>query len=182
MFLRSLRGSPAYFEDKKKKVMGMVRQLGMPTLFFSLSSADTSWPALLRTLGVLVDKKTYSDEYIRKEMSFEDKCRLVSSHPIACSRYFDERVHKFVNLILTDQHSPFKKAQDYMYRVEFQQRGSPHIHGLLWISAAPKPDVNTYQEICDYIDSCISCSLHVTPEELPFTNFSSIDIPEHVAG
>jgi len=168
MFLRTIRGSPAYFEDKKKKVMAMVRQLGVPTLFFSLSAADTSWPALLRTLGVLVDNKTYTDQYIQNEMSFEDKCRLVSAHPIACSRYFNERVKQFVNLILTTQQSPFNQAEDYVYRVEFQQRGSPHIHGLLWISTAPKLDVHTHEEICQYIDKCISCSLDVSDDELPF--------------
>ena len=37
----TIRNSPAYLETKKKDVMAMVRQLGIPTIFFSLSAADT---------------------------------------------------------------------------------------------------------------------------------------------
>ena len=33
---RTIKNSPAYFETKKKDVMAMVRQLGIPTIFFSL--------------------------------------------------------------------------------------------------------------------------------------------------
>ena len=51
----------------------MVRQLGIPTLFFSLSSADTGWISLLQCIGKVVDKVTYSDDVIKNEMSFEKK-------------------------------------------------------------------------------------------------------------
>ena len=43
----TIRNSPAYFETKKKDVMAMVHQLGIPTIFFSLSAADTKWTNLL---------------------------------------------------------------------------------------------------------------------------------------
>ncbi len=33
---------------------------------------------------------------------------------------------------------PIGKVIDYFYRVEFQQRGSPHIHCLFWVENAPK--------------------------------------------
>src|SRR6185437_15446377 len=26
---------------------------------------------------------------------------------------------------------------DYFFRIEFQERGSPHVHGLVWIGGAP---------------------------------------------
>ena len=47
----------------------MVCQLGISTIFFSMSSADTNWVPLLKCLGLLVDKEVYSDEYITNEMS-----------------------------------------------------------------------------------------------------------------
>ena len=37
----TIRNSPAYFETKKKDVMAMVHQLGIPTIFSLLSAADT---------------------------------------------------------------------------------------------------------------------------------------------
>ena len=162
--LRGVRNSPAYFEKAKRKIMAMVRQLTIPTIFFSLSSADTHWPELLRSLAYQVDNKLYTLEDIEEKMSFEEKCRLVASHPALCSRFFHERVQKFIKILLKNPHSPLKQATNYVYRVEFQKRGSPHVHGLLWINDAPQLGVNSREEIINYIDSCISCSLDVSEE------------------
>ena len=35
--------SPPYVEHKRKDLMAMISQLGIPTLFISLSAADTKW-------------------------------------------------------------------------------------------------------------------------------------------
>lgn len=53
---RTLRNSPAYLASKKKDVFAMIRQLGLPTWFISLSSADTRWVDLLKTLAILRGK------------------------------------------------------------------------------------------------------------------------------
>lgn len=52
---------------------------------------------------------------------------------------------------------------DFWYRVEFQHRGSPHIHGLLWLANAPdisNLNFETTDEekeiITDYFDKLIS--------------------------
>ena len=55
----------------------MVRQLGNPTIFISLSSADTSWVPLQQALGLLLDEVIYSENFIKEEMSFEKKCQQV---------------------------------------------------------------------------------------------------------
>ena len=39
-FLKNVRGSPAYFQRVMYDVLGMIRQLGIPTWFFTLSAAD----------------------------------------------------------------------------------------------------------------------------------------------
>ena len=46
--LRTLRGSPAYWENAKRDVFAMIRQLGIPTWFCSFSAAETKWVSLLR--------------------------------------------------------------------------------------------------------------------------------------
>lgn len=58
---RQLQISPAYLETRKNDVFAMIRQLGLPTWFISLSAADTRWPDLIRALGVLNDGKEYTD-------------------------------------------------------------------------------------------------------------------------
>ena len=157
-----------YFEKLGRELRAMVHQLGNPTIFISLSSADTSWVPLRQALGLLLDEVLYSEDFIKEEMSFEKKCQQVSSHPAACSRYFHHRIQKFFKYIIMGPHSPFGRVMDYAHRTEFQKRGSPHIHGLLWVDNAPKFDISSDKEICKYIDSCISCSLAVREEEKKF--------------
>ena len=67
--------------------------------------------------------------------------------------------------ILYSPHSPFGKLEYYFYRVEFQHRGSPHIHGLAWIKHAPKFDVQSDEEVCAYIDKIIACTSSVPEGE-----------------
>lgn len=54
--------------------------------------------------------------------------------------------------------SPLGKIEDFFYRVEFQQRGSPHIHMLLWIEGAPRFGVQTDDEVINFIDQVTTCS------------------------
>lgn len=41
--LQSITGSPAYWEEQKKRVLAMVRQFGICTFFVTLSAAETRW-------------------------------------------------------------------------------------------------------------------------------------------
>lgn len=63
--LRKLRGSPAYWENAKKDLFAMMRQLGIPTWFCSLSAAETKWSDLLKILGKLVKNVEYTDDNIK---------------------------------------------------------------------------------------------------------------------
>ncbi|XP_062616288.1 uncharacterized protein LOC134278001 [Saccostrea cucullata] len=153
---RQLRNSPAYLETRKKDVFAMIRQLGLPTWFMSLSAADTRWNDLIRALGVLNDGKEYTDEEI-DSMTWFEKSKLVQKDPITCSRYFDHRFRMFMNSVLRSDHHPIGIVKDFFYRTEFQQRGSPHIHMIVWIENAPKYHENTKQEIVNYVDNYLKC-------------------------
>ena len=98
-FLRSLRGSPPYFEKAKKNLSAMIRQLGPATLFCSFSSAETKWIHLLRILGKLVDNKNYSDDEL-ENLNWEEKCRLIQSDPVTCARHFDHQFNTFLKKFL----------------------------------------------------------------------------------
>ena len=154
---KNVRSSPPYFEAKKKDLMAMIRQLGIPTLFISLSAADTKWLELLQSIYILTEHKNISLQQL-DEMSWQEKCSLISKDPGTCALFFNNRVRKFVKHILKSPHSPFGKLSNYFYRVEFQHRGSPHIHGLLWIENAPHYEKDNDDEVIKYVDSIISCS------------------------
>ncbi|XP_061184994.1 uncharacterized protein LOC133193010 [Saccostrea echinata] len=153
---RQLRNSPAYLETRKKDVFAMIRQLGLPTWFMSLSAADTRWNDLIRALGVLNDRKEYTDEQI-ESMTWFEKSKLVQKDPITCSRYFDHKFRMFMNSVLRSDHHPIGIVKDFFYRTEFQQRGSPHIHMIVWIQNAPKYHESNEKEIVNYVDNYLKC-------------------------
>ena len=154
---KQLRNSPAYLESRKKDVYAMIRQLGIPTWFISLSSADTQWRDLLKILSTLNENVNYTDEHI-ENLSWEQKIKLIQKDPVTCSRYFEHRVQQFITLVLKSEHLPLGKLTDYFYRVEFQQRGSPHIHMIVWIENAPKFHEDTNETIITFVDEFLQCS------------------------
>ena len=52
--------------------------------------------------------------------------------------------------------APLGSLIDWFYRVEYQQRGSPHIHMLIWIKDAPIFGVHDDEVIC-FINKIITC-------------------------
>ena len=130
-FLNALRGSPPYFGKAKKDLFAMIRQLGSATLFCSFSSAETQWVHLLGIPAQLVDSTTYTDEQI-ENFNWEDRCRLIQSDPVTCARHFDYQVNQFLTHFLLSSSELLGKISDWFYRVECQQRGSPHIHMLIY--------------------------------------------------
>ena len=155
-FLRAVRGSPPYFEKAKKDIFAMIRQLGSASLFCSFSSAETQWTHLLRILGKLVDNKTYTDTEL-ENLNWEEKSRLIQSDPVTCARHFDYQVHKFLQNFLLSSTAPLGKIADWFYRVEYQQRGSPHIHMLIWLENAPTFGEDSDYDVVSFIDKIVTC-------------------------
>ena len=164
-FLKALRGSPPYFEKAKKDLFAMIRQLGPASLFCSFSSAETQWIHLLRILGELVDHKQYTNTDL-ENMNWNEKCRLIQSNPVTYARHFDYQVSQFLTNFLLKGAQPLGKISDWFYRVEYQQRGSPHIHMLIWLDSAPVFGVDDDAIVTDFIDQIISCKWPVDYLEL----------------
>ena len=54
-----------------------------------------------------------------------------------CNRYFQYRLNVFL-MTLKSNANPLGEIVDYAIRVEFQARGSPHAHNVIWIKSVPK--------------------------------------------
>ena len=134
----------------------MIRQLGNPTWFCSFSAAETRWSHLLKTLGRLVEKKDYTD-YEIENMAWQQKSDLIQKDPVTCARNFEHMVQLFIRDVLKSDAMPVGEIVDLFYRVEFQQRGSPHIHALFWVRDAPQYEQNTNEEIIHFVDKYITC-------------------------
>ena len=52
--------------------------------------------------------------------------------------------------------APTGKIRDWFYRVEYHQRGSPHLHMLMWLEDAPVFGVDKDEDVSSFIDKIIT--------------------------
>uniref|UniRef100_A0AAX7UK93 ATP-dependent DNA helicase n=1 Tax=Astatotilapia calliptera TaxID=8154 RepID=A0AAX7UK93_ASTCA len=160
-FLKPIRGTPAFWQAAQRDLLACVRQLGIPTWFCSFSSADMRWTNLLYSIL----KQQGRTETV-EQLEWADRCDLLRRNPVTAARMFDFRWHCFLKEVLMSPLHPIGKIKDYFYRVEFQQRGSPHVHCLFWIENAPQIDKNTDEEVIQFIDEYVTCELPSQDETL----------------
>ena len=70
------------------------------------------------------------------------------------ARHFQYRVEVFFKEITVN--GPLGKVKNYAIRVEFQVRGSPHIHSFLWVLNAPVLTKDNLDEYIIFIDAIVS--------------------------
>lgn len=180
---KDIPGTPAYFKKYRNELFARMEQLGPFHFFLTLSSAEMNWPEItaniLYTLGhkityekgweeddanIKIDNvplPTYKKKYIRNKTDFFKKQFFL------ITRMFDNRVKAFLKLLLANG-----KVSSYSYRIEFQLRGMPHLHGVFWLNKEEiehcMDEDGEYKdkEITELIDKWVSCSLDTGSEPL----------------
>ena len=56
--------------------------------------------------------------------------------------------------------------QDYMTRIEFQNRGSPHAHCLLFVRGSKQLDVDSDEDVANFISKYQTCKIPNNDPEL----------------
>ena len=88
-------------------------------------------------------------------LSAEQKRELLCSDPITTARHFSQRFQKFI-AFLKGSSKPIGEVVDYFWRVEFQLRGSPHVHSLWWVKGAHLQTVEGLCAVPGFIDQYIT--------------------------
>ena len=92
-------------------------------------------------------------------MSMAERRKDLCQNPVPGVRMFQHRIQSFfAQYLLSDAH-PLGEITDYVIKIEFQMRGSPHAHCLLWVKDAPKIDQDPDDVVVDFIDKCITATL-----------------------
>ena len=78
--------------------MSMIRQLGCPTIFLTLSAAETKWLELLKILKQILDDVNLSVEEVL-EFQWSERADLIRRDPVTCAWYFDHRSKELFNAI-----------------------------------------------------------------------------------
>ena len=97
-FMNSIKGSPAYWINMLSDILAMVKQLGIPSFFLTLSCADLRWDEFPIIISKLVGKDLSSEEI--SSMSYFEKCDLLNSNPVLLARHFQYRVETFFKEIV----------------------------------------------------------------------------------
>ena len=82
------------------------------------SKHDGRWMLLEEFLATEADKSRH--EFVRENV-------------MSLTRMFNQRVKAFLREIVLAKDSPMPVYR-YSYKVEFQNRGAPHVHGVLWLN------------------------------------------------
>ena len=162
--MKNIRGSPPYYQRTFYDLLAMIRQLGTPTWFFTLSAADLKWPDMISTIA-----KQYGVHYSDKEieaLTFEQKSNWLRRNPVTAARHFHYRLNTFFQEFLKSTANPLVEIVDYGIRIEFQARGSPHAHCVIWVKDAPKYGIDSDEDVCEFIDKYITCSIPQTEGKL----------------
>ena len=160
-FMQPIRGTPAYWSSAQKDLFAMLRQLGIPTWFCSFSAAEHRWNDAVATI-----MRHQNDNRDPRSLDWSEKNEVLRSNPVTVARMFEHRFHVFQKEVILSPSEPIGKIVDYFQRVEFQQRGSPHMHCLYWVQDAPKLDEDGEDAVCNFIDKYISCAVPSENEDM----------------
>ena len=161
--LEKLRTSPDYIEGLRKKLFAMIRQLGPPTFFITLTSAERLWNPLIEALYKL--NATRLNLPNLKDLDSTHIAKLIRCDPVTCALYYNHRTKAFRELLLKE-YSFLGEVLDFFFITEFQLRGSAHEHALIWIKNAPVFKLNSRQEIKEFVDQYITTDKTLLPQAL----------------
>ena len=125
-FLKNIRGSSPYWQKMFYETLAMIRTLGIPTWFLTLSAADMKWPEVIQSIA-----RQYGTIYTEnevKELPWNIKSMWLRSNPVTAARMFQHILDAFFMTFLKSTSKPIGIITDYVICIEFQARGSPHAH------------------------------------------------------
>ena len=128
---------------------------------------------LIKSLQEKDKKKIISNEEVNS-MTKQQKKKLIQKYPIDVVHFLDALFRHHINSMKKTNSFGKFHIEDYFYRVEFQQRGSAHIHCLFWLQTdegwlppkvfleeSPDEEVREYRKskFVEYFESIVSASL-----------------------
>ena len=85
----------------------------------------------------------------------KDRSIYLCQNPITGVCMLQHRFEAFSSKYLLSDTHPLGHITDYVIKIEFQMRGSPHAHCLLWVKDASKIDKDPDDVLCSFIEKYI---------------------------
>ena len=152
-FMKNVRGTPAFWQSQLFDTLAMLRTFGTPIWFISLSPAEFLWPEFIQAVGKRM-RRNWTEDQI-SVMEWITKAEYFRNNSVPVNQMFENRIESFFSDFLLSKANPLGEITEHVEKIEFQVRGSPHAHCLLWVKDAPRVDVNTEEEVCEFVDKYI---------------------------
>ena len=150
--MANMRGTKEYFSKLAMNVKWLIRELGPPTLFVTCASAEWFSDALVEHIRDINKDFAKTDSMTPAELCAMD--------PVSVSIHFHKKWKAiFKKLILAKESPMFGHVSEFFWRIEYQSRGAPHVHCLLWIDNAPMIGKDSNDDVKAYIDQISTCSM-----------------------
>ena len=132
----SLTGTRPFWRNKSSHLHAQACFLSqdMSPVFITFSNADMQWQDLHRHFPGWSEVSQANDS-VRRRFIWD----RVQDQPHIIAHYVTIRRKAFMEYVI----SPLFKYEDYWDRDEWQNRGTKHDHGLIWIPDAPPMDQDT---------------------------------------
>ena len=134
----------------------MLHSIGIPTWFLTLLEADLHWPEMIQVVAMQYGSKLSQRDVLK--MTMQERSKYLHQNRVTGVRMFQHRLESFfLQYVLSDAH-PIGNVTDYVIKIEFQMRGLPCTHCLLWVRDAPRIDEDSDEAVCEFINKYISAS------------------------
>ena len=145
--LQSVRGTKQFWFLRHSELKCMIREWGSPTLFLTFSCAEYESPDITEFLRKVND---VPPSYNIGKLCVED--------PVSVSRKFSLKFHAFFQKVIL-KGQVLGIVDHFYWKKEYQNRGAPHYHVLLWIRDAPLIDRDDPEKVLDWIQDRITCHI-----------------------
>ena len=135
----------------------MLRCIGFPTWFLTLSEVDLHWPEMIQAIALQLGKKIPQRKVL--QMSMEQMSNYLWQNPVTGTHMFQHRVENFFTGYILSDSDPIGNILEYVIKIEFQMRGSLHVHCLLWVKDSPKINEDPDEVVCQFIDKYITVQI-----------------------
>ena len=88
------------------------------------------------------------------------------------ARHFQHRDEQCLKIIVLD--GPLHKVKYHAIRIEFEVRGSPHVHTILWVFDAPVLNADNIPEYILFVDSFVDIKASVPDIETSLDLFNLV--------
>uniref|UniRef100_A0A0N5B4L8 ATP-dependent DNA helicase n=1 Tax=Strongyloides papillosus TaxID=174720 RepID=A0A0N5B4L8_STREA len=152
----SNRLSDAYWKKVTNKLIVIETFIGPATWFMTLNPAAGDWPEVTDLYQKYYDPEFGQPFDLEKE---------IAKDPLIFNMFFQKRVTLLLDELKKNPNI-LGRVVYYYYKTEYQQRGPPHCHFLLWTEDGMTLDVSDDIKVREFLDKYVTCSLYKNNEEL----------------